>query len=143
MIFVRPAKERVELRGASFHADVLKEYAGIDIALDPFPFTGGLTSCESLWMGVPVVTWPQNRVVSRQTFAFLSAIGLPELAAQDADDYLRIAVALAADGGRLQALRAGLRPRMLASPLCDVSAFTRGMEDALLALAQKVAGVPD
>jgi predicted O-linked N-acetylglucosamine transferase (SPINDLY family) len=91
------APERIELRGASFHADVLKQYADIDIALDPFPVTGGLTSCESLWMGVPAVTWPQSRVVSRQTFAFLSAIGLPELAAQDADDYVRIAVELAAD----------------------------------------------
>jgi protein O-GlcNAc transferase len=54
----------------------LKEYADIDIALDPFPFTGGLTSCEALWMGLPVVIWPQSRVVSRRTFAFLSAIGL-------------------------------------------------------------------
>ena len=70
------ASERSELRGPSFHVDLLKEYADIDIALDPFPFTGGLTSCEALWMGVPVVTWPQSRVVSRQTFAFLSAIGL-------------------------------------------------------------------
>lgn len=134
--------ERVELRGASFHADVLKEYADIDIALDPFPFTGGLTSCEALWMGVPVVTWPQSRVVSRQTFAFLSAIGLPELAGQSGDDYVRIAVELAGDMGRLQALRDGLRECMRASPLCDVTAFTRTMEDTLLALAQKFAVSP-
>ena len=137
------APQRVELRGASFHADVLKQYADIDIALDPFPFTGGLTSCEALWMGVPVVTWPQHQVVSRQTFAFLSAIGLQALAARDGDDYLRIAAELAADSGRLQALRDGLRPRMLASPLCDVAAFTRSLEDALLALAQKFAAVSD
>lgn len=82
---------RIKLRPASFHVDVLKEYADIDIALDPFPFTGGLTSCEALWMGIPVVTWPQSRVVSRQTFALLSAIGLPEFAASDAEDYVRIA----------------------------------------------------
>jgi predicted O-linked N-acetylglucosamine transferase (SPINDLY family) len=137
------AADRIELRGASFHADVLKEYADIDIALDPFPFTGGLTSCEALWMGVPVVTWPQSQVVSRQTFAFLSAIGLPELAGRSSDDYVRIAVELAQDRERLQALRFGMRQRMLASPLCDVKGFTRTLEDTLLALAQRIAGNPD
>ena len=131
------APERIELRGASFHADLLKEYADVDIALDPFPFTGGLTSCESLWMGVPVVTWPQSRVVSRQTVAFLSAIGLPELAASDGDDYVRIAVELANDQKRLHDLRFGLRERMRRSPLCDVTGFTRGLEDAFLALAER------
>ena len=131
--------ERIELRGASFHVDVLKEYADIDIALDPFPFSGGLTSCEALWMGVPVVTWPQSRVVSRQTFAFLSAIGLPKLAAWSRDDYVRIATTLAGDIECLQALRNGLRQRMQTSPLCDVAAFTRALEDTLLALVQKIA----
>jgi len=122
---------RIELRPASFHVDVLKEYADIDIALDPFPFTGGLTSCEALWMGVPVVTWPQSRVVSRQTFAFLSAIGLPELAAKDAVDYVRITATLAADRDRLAELRSGLRDRMRQSPLMDVEGFTCQLEDTL------------
>lgn len=120
---------RIELRGPGFHADVLKEYADIDIALDTFPFTGGLTSCEALWMGVPVVTWPQARVVSRQTHAFLHQIGLPELSASGAEDYVRIAVGLAGDLPRLASLRADMRRRMLASPLMNVSAFTRGLED--------------
>lgn len=125
------AGDRIELRMPSFHADVLKEYADIDIALDPFPFTGGLTSCESLWMGVPVVTWPQSRVVSRQTFAFLSAIGLPELAAKDADDYVRIAQSLANDRAKLAALRSNMRSRMQASPLMDVAGFTLQLENTL------------
>lgn len=125
------APGRLELRPASFHADVLKEYADIDIALDPFPFTGGLTSCEALWMGVPVVTLPQSRVVSRQTLAFLCAIGLPELAARDADDYIRIAASLAADRNQLAMLRSGMRARMLASPLMDVANFTRQLEHTL------------
>ena len=125
------APQRLTLRPASFHADVLQEYADIDIALDPFPFTGGLTSCEALWMGVPVVTWPQSRVVSRQTWAFLSAIGLPELAATDADDYVRIVVALAHDRQRLSDLRHSLRARMQASPLMDVRGFTRQLEHSL------------
>lgn len=122
---------RVELRPASFHVDLLKEYADIDIALDPFPFTGGLTSCEALWMGVPVVTWPQSRAVSRQTLALLGAIGLPQLAASDADDYLRIAASLAADRAKLSDLRSTLRSRMQASPLMDVASFTGQLEDTL------------
>jgi len=133
------APERVELRGASFHADLLKQYADIDIALDPFPFTGGLTSCEALWMGVPVVTWPQEQVVSRQTYAFLSAIGLPELAASDAGNYVRIVTALAIDTDRLKALRMGVRERMKASPLCDVDGFVTLLEDALWSVAKRVA----
>jgi protein O-GlcNAc transferase len=129
---------RLELRAASFHAGLLKEYADIDIALDPFPFTGGLTSCEALWMGVPVITWPQGRVASRQTFALLSVIGLPELAAHDADDYVRLAQALASDQNRLLRLRSGLRARMQASPLMDVTGFTRTLEDTLIDLYRRI-----
>lgn len=132
------AAERIELRGPSFHADLLKEYADIDIALDPFPFTGGLTSCEALWMGVPVVTWPQSRVVSRQTHAFLHQIGLPELSASNADDYVRIAVELANDREPLAHLRATLRERMRASPLMDVTGFTRQLEDTLIDLYRRI-----
>ena len=130
--------ERIELRGPSFHADLLKEYADIDIALDPFPFTGGLTSCEALWMGVPVITWPQSRVVSRQTYAFLNQIGLPELAAKDADDSVRIAVELANDRDRLAQLRTTLRDRMRASPLMDITGFTRNLEDTLIDLYRRI-----
>lgn len=132
------AAERIELRGPSFHADLLTEYADIDIALDPFPFTGGLTSCEALWMGAPVVTWPQSRVVSRQTHAFLQQIGLPELSAQDADDYVRIAVELANDRAALAHLRTTLRDRMRTSPLMDVAGFTRQLENTLIDLYRHV-----
>ncbi len=132
------APERIELRPPSFHADLLKEYADLDIALDPFPFTGGQTSCEALWMGVPVITWPQSRVVSRQTYAFLSAIGLPELAARDGADYVRIAVELAQDKPRLQDLHERLRQRMKESPLCDVQGFTRTLEDSLIQLYRQI-----
>ncbi|WP_222932350.1 methyltransferase domain-containing protein [Allochromatium humboldtianum] len=132
------AAERIELRGPSFHADLLKEYADLDIALDPFPFTGGLTSCEALWMGVPVVTWPQTRVVSRQTHAFLHQIGLPELSAKDTDDYVRIAAELANDRERLTQLRTTLRDRMRASPLMDVAGFTRQLEGTLIDLYRRI-----
>jgi protein O-GlcNAc transferase len=132
------ASDRLELRSPSFHVDVLKEYADIDIALDPFPFTGGLTSCEALWMGVPVVTWPQSQVVSRQTFAFLSAIGLPELAAQDTDDYVRIAVVLAKDKEYLSTLRNKMRVRMQNSPLMNLADFTHQLERCLIELYRNV-----
>jgi protein O-GlcNAc transferase len=133
------AADRIELRTASFHNALLKEYADIDIALDPFPFTGGITSCEALWSGVPVVTWPQARVVSRQGLAYLVAIGLGELAASSAEHYVRIAVGLAGDLSALADLRAGLRPRMQASPLCDVPGFTRNLESALIGLYDEIA----
>lgn len=130
--------QRITLRPATFHADLLAQYADIDIALDPFPFTGGLTSCEALWMGVPVVTWPQSQMVSRQTFAFLCAIGLAELAAVDADDYVRIAISLATDQDRMVALRSAMRSRMQASSLMDVTGFARQLENALMQLHAEI-----
>jgi protein O-GlcNAc transferase len=130
--------DRIDLRGPSFHVDLLREYADLDIALDPFPFTGGLTSCEALWMGVPVVTWPQARVVSRQTFALLSAIGLSELAATDGENYVQIAADLAGNLARLSALRQSMRERMRHSPLTDVSGFTHRLSQCLRGLHQDI-----
>jgi protein O-GlcNAc transferase len=130
---------RLELRGPSFHADLLGEYADMDIALDPFPFTGGLTTCEALWMGVPVVTFPQSRVVSRQGLALLAAIGLPELAGATVDDYVNIATGLAQDPARMAGLRSGLRARMRNSPLMDLAGFTHQLEDNLHQLYQGIA----
>ncbi|MBK5967528.1 MULTISPECIES: O-linked N-acetylglucosamine transferase, SPINDLY family protein [Thiorhodovibrio] len=134
------AAERIELRGPSFHADLLKEYAELDIALDPFPFTGGLTSCEALWMGVPVITWPQARVVSRQTHAVLHQIGLQECSAKHPDAFVRLATELAADTPRLRALRCGLRAQMQASALMDVAGFVRSLEETLIQLYRQIEG---
>jgi len=122
--------DALELRGFSPHADMLAEYGDIDIALDPFPFGGGLTSCEALWMGVPVVTRPLDRFASRQTLGFLAAVGLADLAATSAGDYVGIAAVLARDGDRRAELRATLRGRMATSPLCDAAIFTPTLEAA-------------
>jgi predicted O-linked N-acetylglucosamine transferase (SPINDLY family) len=136
--------ERLILRGSTPHADMLAEYADVDIALDPFPFSGGMTSCEALWMGVPIVTLPGKRAVSRQTLGFLRVIGLPELAAASADDYVRIASSLAADLPRLAAMRASLRQRMAGSPLCDGATFARKLEAAYRTMWQAwCATIPD
>jgi len=122
--------DRLELRGQSPHADMLAQYGDIDIALDPFPYSGGMTSAEALWMGVPVVTFPQDRIASRQTVAFLTELGLTDLAAASEDDYVRIAAGLAADPERRADLRRTLRPRMAASPLTDGAQFTPDLEAA-------------
>ena len=129
---------RIELRGAGFHADVLREYADIDIALDPFPFTGGLTSCEALWMGVPVVTWPHGSVVSRQTMAFVTVMGLESLVAVDADDYVRIATKLASDTQALKSMRACMRARMQSSRLMDLPRAVEGLQETLLSVHARV-----
>jgi protein O-GlcNAc transferase len=122
--------DRLELRGSSEHVDMLAEYGDIDIALDTFPYSGGITSAEALWMGVPVVTLPLDRIASRQTFAFLTELDLTELAAVSQDDYVRIAAGVASDPARRAELRRSLRPRMASSPLTDGVRFAPGLEDA-------------
>jgi predicted O-linked N-acetylglucosamine transferase (SPINDLY family) len=124
------APDRLELRGFSPHRTMLEQYGDIDVALDPFPFGGGLTSCEALWMGVPVVTWPGDRPASRQTSGFLENIGLRECIAASPTDYVACATALSSDCRRLTALRRELRGRMATSSLCDASRFARSLEAA-------------
>jgi predicted O-linked N-acetylglucosamine transferase (SPINDLY family) len=123
------AADRIELRSASGHRDMLAEYGDIDIALDTFPFNGGMTTLEALWMGVPVVTIAGDTVVSRQTVSALANLGLAEeLAFDSVVAYVDGAVALAQKPARLAELRSELRPRMAASPLRDSEAFTRDLE---------------
>jgi predicted O-linked N-acetylglucosamine transferase (SPINDLY family) len=109
----------VELRGGSAREEHLATYRAIDIALDPFPYSGGLTTLDALWMGVPVVTLPGDTFASRHSLSHLAGVGLQELAARTADQYLALAAGLAEDLGRLADLRAGLRERVARSPLCD------------------------
>jgi predicted O-linked N-acetylglucosamine transferase (SPINDLY family) len=124
------ATERIELRGASAHAEMLAEYGDMDIALDPFPFSGGLTSCEALWMGVPVITLPGELPASRQTLGYLSLLQLGSLAADSEESYLNNAAELGRDLDYLQLLRQTLRQKMRTSPLCDATAFTHELEQA-------------
>ncbi len=117
------ARERVTIEGTSPHRAMLARYNDIDIALDALPYSGGLTSCEALWMGVPVVTLPGRTFAGRHTLSHVMTVGLPQLVARDAADYGRIAAGLAQDREKLAALRATLRPRMASSPLCDSARF--------------------
>jgi predicted O-linked N-acetylglucosamine transferase (SPINDLY family) len=131
---------RLELRTGSNHEAMLKEYGDLDIALDPFPYTGGMTTLEALWMGVPVVTLAGESLLGRQSGSFLTAIGLERLIAQTEDEYLAIVKTLAQDLPSLSALRAKLRPTMEASPLCDPVTFTRNLESAYRQMWQKFCG---
>lgn len=123
-------RDRLLLRGASPHDKMLAEYADMDIALDPFPFTGGLTSCEALWMGVPVLTLYGNRPISRQTAGFLKTIGIKGFTAGSESEYLNIARKRSSHREELDGIRKGLREKMRSSLLCDGSSFTANLEDA-------------
>jgi predicted O-linked N-acetylglucosamine transferase (SPINDLY family) len=122
--------ERVELAGYLPRWEYLSLYQRIDIGLDPFPCNGMTTTCDALWMGVPVLTLPGEMPASRAGLSLLSCVGLGELAAQSEEDYLRIAVGLARDLPRLADLRATLRSQMQASPLMDAPRFARHVEAA-------------
>ncbi len=123
-------EERLLLSDAAPRDEILVTYNQIDIALDPFPYGGGTTTAEALWMGVPVITWRGDRFVGRVSESILTTAGVSEFVATSAEDYVDKAVNLAADLPRLAALRAGLRDRVVQSPLCDAARFTRGLEDA-------------
>ena len=121
---------RFQFVGRMPSAAYFDQFQSIDIALDPFPYPGGTTSCDGLWMGVPVVTLAGDTAVSRNGVSILSNIGLPELIAGSTDEYIRIATDLARDLPRLADLRAGMRQRMQTSPLMDAPRFARNLEAA-------------
>lgn len=126
------AAERLSLQGViADRREHLASYGRIDIALDPFPYNGVTTTVEALWAGVPVLTCAGERFLARQGLGLLSSVGLHDWIATDVDDYVAKAAAHATDLPGLAALRAGLRQRVLASPLFDAQRFARDFEDAL------------
>lgn len=115
-------------------AEYFSAYNRIDIGLDSFPYPGGTTTCDALWMGVPVVSLAGQTAISRGGLSVLSNIGLAELATQDKPAYLRMANELARDPSRLAQLRATMRDRMRGSPLTDARGFTQDFEACLRAM---------
>lgn len=121
---------RVDFRPFGKAPSYLETYHDIDIALDSFPYNGGTTTCEALWMGVPVVSRCGGRHVSRLGLSILNQAGLGELVAGALPAYVDTAVALGRDIDRLGVLRATMRERLTASPLMDHAGFTRELEAA-------------
>ena len=110
--------------------DYFRHYHQIDIGLDPFPYGGGTTTCDAMWMGVPVVTLAGRTGVGRGGVSILSNVGVPELIANSVEQYVEIARSLAGDLARLAQLRATLRGRMRESALMDAAGFARDVEAA-------------
>jgi protein O-GlcNAc transferase len=131
-LFVRRgvSPDRVQFLGKVSLADYLQTYQRIDVALDPFPYVGGTTTCDALWMGVPVVSLAGSTAVSRGGLSILSNIGLANLVAHHIDEYVGIARDLAGDLPRLRSYRATMRDRIQGAPLMDASQFTRNVEAA-------------
>ncbi|NBT13603.1 MAG: tetratricopeptide repeat protein [Planctomycetia bacterium] len=124
-------RDRLTLEGDAPQSELLGHYDRMDVALDPFPYGGGVTTLEALWMGVPVVTCPGDTFAGRHALTHLSAVGLTETIARDLDHYVERAATLAEDLSALAALRAGLRQRMAASPVCDARRFTAHLHGVL------------
>jgi predicted O-linked N-acetylglucosamine transferase (SPINDLY family) len=123
-------EERLTIHPYVSLQDYFRLFDAVDIALDTLPYSGGTTTCDALWMGVPVITLPGERPTSRSAASLLTTVGLPEWIATSAEDYVGRALAFAADRDRLARLRASLRERMRASPLMDEAAFARDLEAA-------------
>lgn len=119
--------KRIEFRAASM--SYLEEYNEADIALDTFPYTGGATTCEALYMGLPVISLAGCRHGSRFGVSILSNIGCPELVARTCSEYIKKAVELAHDKKRLQQYRNSLRTAMLKSPLMNAKLYMWELEE--------------
>lgn len=126
--------ERLLLRKAAPFSQYFATYSEVDIVLDPFPRTGGTTTAEALWMGVPVVTLAGQRYVERISASKLTALHLEDLVSFSREEYIEIAISLARNPIKRSDLRINLRDRMAQSPLRDGVSHARAMESAYQAM---------
>ena len=124
------AAERIILQPSDPSPKHLESYNLIDIGLDTFPFNGAATTCEAMWMGVPVITLAGTAYHSSVGISLLSNVGLKDLIAKTHDEYIRLAVNLSHDIERLKILRSSLRDKMAHSPLTDAKRFTINLESS-------------
>ncbi|CCE11238.1 Tetratricopeptide TPR_2 repeat protein [Bradyrhizobium sp. STM 3843] len=128
------SRERVELIGESEQAKLLEAYGQVDLALDPFPYSAGVTTLEAMWMGVPTVTLVGDTFAGRHSAAHLTAAGLGQFCTGSIDGYVALAVDWTRRRGELAELRSSLRGRLEASPLCDAPRFADHLSRALMQL---------
>ncbi len=129
------SQDKIEMIGYTpSHQEHISIYSRIDIALDTFPYNGTTTTCDALWMGVPVVVLAGQRHAARVGVSILSCVGLEELIAETQTEYVEKAIRLALDIGYMRKLRSNLRERMSKSPLTDAEGFTRSLEGAYRSL---------
>jgi protein O-GlcNAc transferase len=124
-------RHRITMEGPAEHFDFLAAYGRMDVALDTFPYNGGTTTSEAIWQGVPVLAFHGDRWAARQSSSILRSAGLHEFVAENVDDYIERAVALAEShdhARRLAELRRGMRSRLAGASICDTAAFARNME---------------
>jgi predicted O-linked N-acetylglucosamine transferase (SPINDLY family) len=123
-------RARITVRPYVSLEDYFRSFDAVDIALDTTPCSGGTTTCDALWMGVPVITVPGSRPSSRSAASILTTAGLTEWIASSPEDYVRLAVEFAREEKTITQLRASLRRRMRESPLMDELRFVRDVERA-------------
>jgi len=124
---------RIQFEGGSAHFEFLAAYNRVDLALDTQPYSGGLTTCEALWMGVPVITFPGNTFAGRHTTSHLMNAGYPQFVAKDLQGYVESAVQWADRLDELAEIRAGMREQVRNSSLCDAPRFAK---DFLIVMEQ-------
>jgi predicted O-linked N-acetylglucosamine transferase (SPINDLY family) len=126
--------DRASLYGPQLREEYLAAHGEVDVILDTFPFPGGTTTCEALWMGVPTLTLAGDRLIGLQGASLLTAAGLPDWIAKGPDHFVEVARRRAEDLAALSVLRGSLRTKLLGSALCDAARFARNLEAALWAL---------
>ena len=125
------------MEGYTPRAEYLESYNRVDIALDPFPYPGGTTTIEGLWMGVPIITKKGNRFLSHAGETIANNAGLQNWIAKSDDDYVEKAIINSSDFDRLNKLRLNLRSQVISSPLFDSKRFSQVFEEAVWGMWSK------